>query len=86
MKILSKEVLYQNFWYGFFSSEIQLQFYLFLDSVNSGKWKTSNFFTLFIENKYKNGIYSVVSNLNHGNEPNLSQDFDIDYHTCNKKD
>ena len=31
----------------FFSSEIQLQFYLFLDSVNSGKWKTSNFFDIF---------------------------------------
>ena len=51
-------------------------------------WEMENiqFFHIFIENKYKNGIYSVVSNLNHGNEPNSSQDFDIDYHTCNKKD
>ena len=36
-----------------------------------------NFFTFLIENKYINGIYSVVLNLNHGIEPNSSQDFDI---------
>ena len=33
-----------------FSLEMQLQFYLFFDSINSGKWKPSNFLTFF---KYK---------------------------------
>ena len=43
------------------------------------------FFTFFIENKYKN-VFTLDSNLNHVNEPNVGKDFDIDYYTCNRKD
>ena len=42
------------------------------------------FLYIFIENKFKHGIYSVVTNLNHVFEPNSNQDFDIDYYTGNK--
>ena len=85
LKILFKEVFNKIFGMFFFFRNSASILFIFRFSQF---WEMENiqFFHIFIENNHKNGIYSMVSNLNHGNEPNSSQDFDIDYHTCNKKD
>ena len=43
----------------------------FFYSFNSGKRQISHCLLLFIANQYKNGSYSLISNLNHIVEPNI---------------